>query len=59
MKERVAAVTRNTNETKIDIKLNLDGTGKSDIATGIDFFDAIKKHILFFLKIGPIVFIAH
>lgn len=30
---------RNTNETKIDIKLNLDGTGRSKISTGISFFD--------------------
>ncbi|MGZ3866822.1 MAG: bifunctional histidinol-phosphatase/imidazoleglycerol-phosphate dehydratase HisB [Bacteroidia bacterium] len=30
---------RNTNETKIDIKLNLDGTGRSKISTGIAFFD--------------------
>ncbi|AXT19998.1 bifunctional histidinol-phosphatase/imidazoleglycerol-phosphate dehydratase HisB [Flavobacteriaceae bacterium AU392] len=37
--QRTGKLTRNTNETKIDIELNLDGTGKSDIATGIEFFD--------------------
>jgi imidazoleglycerol-phosphate dehydratase/histidinol-phosphatase len=30
---------RNTNETKIDISLNLDGQGKTDISTGLHFFD--------------------
>ena len=30
---------RNTNETKIEVKLNLDGTGRSKISTGIAFFD--------------------
>ncbi|WP_053991079.1 bifunctional histidinol-phosphatase/imidazoleglycerol-phosphate dehydratase HisB [Mangrovimonas sp. TPBH4] len=37
--QRTAKLTRNTNETKIDIELNLDGTGESDIDTGIKFFD--------------------
>ncbi|MFV0482593.1 MAG: bifunctional histidinol-phosphatase/imidazoleglycerol-phosphate dehydratase HisB [Bacteroidales bacterium] len=31
--------TRNTNETKIDITLNIDGTGQSTISTGLKFFD--------------------
>ena len=30
---------RNTNETKINVKLNLDGTGKAEIITGLNFFD--------------------
>ncbi len=38
-KGRTAAVERNTNETKIKIELNLDGSGKSDISTGLPFFD--------------------
>lgn len=36
---RTAAVERNTNETKIRIDLNLDGTGRADMHTGIGFFD--------------------
>ncbi len=39
LKERFAEIQRKTNETNISIKLNLDGTGKSDINTGISFFD--------------------
>ncbi len=39
LESRVAEITRKTNETDIKIKLNLDGTGKSDIQTGLAFFD--------------------
>jgi len=39
LKDRVAEISRKTNETAIYIQLNLDGTGKSDIDTGIAFFD--------------------
>jgi imidazoleglycerol-phosphate dehydratase / histidinol-phosphatase len=37
--QRRSHVVRNTNETKIEIVLNLDGIGKSDISTGLPFFD--------------------
>lgn len=39
LKHRTAEITRKTNETDIHIALNLDGTGKSDINTGLAFFD--------------------
>ena len=39
MPERKARVERNTSETKIVVELNLDGSGKYDIDTGIGFFD--------------------
>jgi imidazoleglycerol-phosphate dehydratase / histidinol-phosphatase len=37
--ERVITHERKTNETKIQISLNLDGSGKADIKTGLSFFD--------------------
>jgi imidazoleglycerol-phosphate dehydratase len=39
MKSRRAQIRRETNETKVAIKLNLDGSGQSRIRTGIAFFD--------------------
>ncbi|WP_416442077.1 bifunctional histidinol-phosphatase/imidazoleglycerol-phosphate dehydratase HisB [Leeuwenhoekiella sp. A16] len=39
LKNRTASISRKTNETNIEIDLNLDGTGKSDIKTGLAFFD--------------------
>ena len=39
LKERAVRLERNTKETKIAIDLNLDGAGKSQIDTGITFFD--------------------
>lgn len=39
LENRTASVYRKTNETEIAITLNLDGTGKSNIQTGLAFFD--------------------
>ena len=40
---RMSSIERNTNETKIQLKLNLDGTGKADIHSGVGFFDHIMQ----------------
>ena len=45
MSPRRATVARRTNETKIDITLDLDGTGKYAINTGVGFFDHMLTHI--------------
>lgn len=45
MAERRAKIERNTNETQISLELNIDGTGKSDICTGVGFFDHMLTHI--------------
>ncbi len=43
--DRTGSIVRNTNETKIKIEINLDGTGKSSIDTGIAFFDHMLDQI--------------
>lgn len=49
--KRVATIDRNTKETKIHVELNLDGTGESNVNTGIGFLDhmlsALSKHSRF------------
>jgi imidazoleglycerol-phosphate dehydratase/histidinol-phosphatase len=44
-KPRVAKRLRKTNETNIEIEINLDGKGTSDISTGIGFFDHMLEQI--------------
>ena len=42
---RTAEVSRNTAETKITVKLNIDGTGQANLSTGIGFFDHMLDQI--------------
>ena len=55
MESRVASCSRVTKETQIEMTLNLDGTGKTDIDTGIGFFDHMlnnfARHGLFDLTV--------
>ena len=52
---RTAEAERNTKETKIRLLLNLDGTGRTELHTGIGFFDhmldGFARHGLFDLKV--------
>ena len=55
MNERTAEVSRNTAETQITVRLNLDGSGQARLQTGIGFFDhmldQIARHAMIDLEI--------
>jgi imidazoleglycerol-phosphate dehydratase len=42
---RTATIRRSTNETKIEVALDLDGSGRADVATGVGFFDHMLTHV--------------
>lgn len=50
MAQRIGTAQRRTSESTVDVKINLDGTGKSDISTGVPFYDhmldALARHSL-------------
>lgn len=52
---RTAHVTRNTSETQIEVRLNLDGTGQGTLNSGVPFLDhmldQIKRHGLFDIEL--------
>lgn len=56
MNIRSASITRNTRETEISMELNIDGSGKAQIETGIGFFnhmlDSFVRHGFFDLKLA-------
>ena len=43
--ERIATINRDTKETKINMNLNIDGSGENHINTGVGFFDHMLTHI--------------
>ncbi len=55
MKKRISLIERKTKETDIRIRLNVDGTGKSKVSTGIAFLDhmieSFSKHGLFDIEL--------
>ena len=42
---RTATIRRETKETQIELRLDLDGTGKTDLKTGVGFFDHMLTHL--------------
>ncbi len=58
MENRTAEIARKTRETDITVSINIDGTGKSEISTGIGFFDhmleGFARHGLFDLKVKAV-----
>ena len=51
MSDRHASIKRETNETSIELEINLDGKGNSEINTGIGFFDHMLNLFAFHSKI--------
>ena len=58
MKSRIGRITRKTKETEVSAVVNLDGTGKISVKTGLPFLDhliiSLAKHAMFDLKLNAI-----
>ena len=56
MKSRIGRITRKTKETEVSAVVNLDGTGKISVKTGLPFLDhliiSLAKHAMFDLKLN-------
>jgi imidazoleglycerol-phosphate dehydratase len=46
--QRIKELKRETSETKVELKINLDGAGKSEVKTGIKFFDHLLNTLSFY-----------
>lgn len=55
MADRTAKIERKTNETDVTVELNLDGSGKYEIDTGIGFFDHMLTHLSKHSKVDIVV----
>src|SRR5918912_2443694 len=55
MDPRIASVRRETRESRVQVELNLDGSGRGDVATGIGFLnhmlDSLARHARFDLRV--------
>jgi imidazoleglycerol-phosphate dehydratase len=58
MKSRIGRINRKTRETEVSVNVNIDGSGKISVKTGINFFDhlitSLGKHAMLDLKINAI-----
>ena len=45
MSKRTASITRKTNETSVEVNVDIDGSGRADINTGIGFFDHMLEQL--------------
>ena len=53
--DRTAVLSRTTSESSVELEINLDGTGRADIDTGVRFYDhmlaSLAKHSLVDLRV--------
>jgi imidazoleglycerol-phosphate dehydratase len=56
--DRTVSLSRSTSESSVEVELNLDGTGRSDISTGVRFYDhmlsSLAKHSLIDLRVKAV-----